>query len=131
MLSVYDLPGLHSIGHVMTLVFMALGMVAAIHGFFDDRRRERAQEAEKEEASASIPPPAPAFAASKTEASSRTVASRSASPEKASPSLSSAPVNAGPASEGNQPRQADLAEALLEHLEAQGYEFDPGPSPGR
>ena len=70
-----------------------------------------------------LPPAAPAFASPSTVA--KVSEGRRPKP------TSSAPVNTGPAPEGNQPRQADLAEALLEHLEAQGYEFDPGPSPGR
>jgi len=134
MLSVHDLPGLHSFGHLLTLIFICIGMAAAIYGFFSDLRMQREEREERNSAKRDLlPPPAPAFGAPRTETTSPATQRVSESPVDRGAIASSRmePVKAVPASEGNQPRQADLADALLEHLEAQGYEFDPGPSPGR
>ena len=64
------------------------------------------------------PPPAPAFA--KPKDGTKAVAT----PRKAV-------ATATQPAEADANDQESLASALLEHLEAQGYEFDPGPALGR
>ena len=64
------------------------------------------------------PPPPPAFATPKDGTKAVATPRKAVRP-------------ATPPHDGDANDQESLANALLEHLEAQGYEFDPGPALGR